>query len=187
MRAGLGATGAVLLSLFVCCAALSTINASIFTGAQIYHALGEDLAVRSLSFWSGSGNDPAQRNLHPECDCTGADRLRRHHQGRFRGDGELHRAGVLWFFLFLVGVSSIILRQRQPNHERPFPHAALSDHAGPVLPDVSLSALFKHCLCEQHAGGRRRAAARHSAAAGRPREGQGLGKKKRPLRFRGGR
>ena len=43
MRAGMGPAGAVLLSLFVCCAALSTINASIFTGARVYHALGQDL------------------------------------------------------------------------------------------------------------------------------------------------
>ena len=31
-----------------------------------------------------------------------------------------YTAPVFWFFLFLVGVSSIILRQREPNHERPF-------------------------------------------------------------------
>ena len=36
----------------------STINASVFTGARVYHALGQDLAVRSLSFWSATGNNP---------------------------------------------------------------------------------------------------------------------------------
>src|SRR5262249_8295689 len=42
MRAGFGASGAIILSLIVVCAALSTINASIFTGARVYHALGQD-------------------------------------------------------------------------------------------------------------------------------------------------
>src|SRR5829696_6558918 len=37
MRLGLGASGAVIVSLIVCCAALSTMNASIFTGARLYH------------------------------------------------------------------------------------------------------------------------------------------------------
>ena len=31
-----------------------------------------------------------------------------------------YTAPVFWFFLFLVGVSSFILRQREPDRERPF-------------------------------------------------------------------
>ena len=115
MRAGIGPVGAVLLSLFVCCAALSTINASIFTGARVYHALGEDLAVRSLSFWSGAGNNP--RNA---IYLQSAIALALIVFGAATKEGfeamVTYTAPVFWFFLFLVGVSSIILRQREPNH-----------------------------------------------------------------------
>ena len=44
MRAAFGASGAIVLSVIVIFAAASTINASIFTGARLYHALGQDLA-----------------------------------------------------------------------------------------------------------------------------------------------
>jgi amino acid transporter len=119
MRAGLGATGAVLLSLFVCCAALSTINASIFTGARVYHALGEDLAVRSLSFWSGTGNNP--RNA---IYLQSAIALALIAFGATTKEGfeamVAYTAPVFWFFLFLVGVSAIVLRQRDGVASRPF-------------------------------------------------------------------
>lgn len=119
MRAGLGPAGAVLLSLFVCCAALSTINASIFTGARVYHALGEDLAVRSLSFWSGTGNNP--RNA---IYLQSAIALALIGFGATTKEGfeamVAYTAPVFWFFLFLVGVASILLRQRDARQARPF-------------------------------------------------------------------
>jgi APA family basic amino acid/polyamine antiporter len=119
MRAGLGPVGAVLLSLFVCCAALSTINASIFTGARVYHALGEDLSVRSLSLWSSTGNNPRnaiylQSAIALALICFGATT-----REGFQAMVE-YTAPVFWFFLFLVGVSSFVLRHREPDRERPF-------------------------------------------------------------------
>ncbi len=119
MRAGLGPAGAILLSLFVCCAALSTINASIFTGARVYHALGEDLAVRSLSLWSGTGNNP--RNA---IYLQSAISLALIAFGASTKEGfeamVAYTAPVFWFFLFLVGVSAFVLRQREPDTPRPF-------------------------------------------------------------------
>ena len=58
MRLGLGPSGAVVVSLIVCCAALSTINASIFTGARLYHALGQDMSLSRLRVWDSVGNNP---------------------------------------------------------------------------------------------------------------------------------
>jgi amino acid transporter len=119
MRSGMGQSGAVLLSLFVCCAALSTINASIFTGSRVYHALGEDLAVRSLSFWSGTGNNPRnaiylQSAIAFALICFGATT-----REGFQAMVE-YTAPVFWFFLFLVGVSAFVLREREPERARPF-------------------------------------------------------------------
>jgi APA family basic amino acid/polyamine antiporter len=119
MRAGMGPLGAVLLSLFVCCAALSTINASVFTGARIYHALGEDLAVRSLSFWSTTRDNP--RNA---IYIQSAISLALIAFGATTKEGfeamVAYTAPVFWFFLFLVGVAAIILRRRDISQERPF-------------------------------------------------------------------
>ena len=119
MRAGMGPIGAVLLSLFVCCAALSTINASVFTGARVYHALGEDLAVRSLSFWSSTGNNP-RNAIYIQSAISFA--LIAFGAATKEGFEAMvaYTAPVFWFFLFLVGISSIILRYRDGIESRPF-------------------------------------------------------------------
>ena len=119
MRAGMGPAGAVLLSLFVCCAALSTINASIFTGARVYHALGEDLSLRRLSLWSGTGNNPRNAIYLQSVIALALIGFGATTREGFQAMVE-YTAPVFWFFLFLVGVSSIILRQREPGRERPF-------------------------------------------------------------------
>ena len=119
MRAGLGPAGAVLLSLFVCCAALSTINASIFTGARVYHALGEDLAIRSLSFWSKTGNNPRNAIYLQSVIALALIGFGATTREGFQAMVE-YTAPVFWFFLFLVGVSAFILRHREPGRDRPF-------------------------------------------------------------------
>ncbi len=119
MRAGLGPVGAVLLSLFVCCAALSTINASIFTGARIYHALGEDLSLRRLSLWSGTGNNPRNAIYLQSAIALALIGFGATTREGFQAMVE-YTAPVFWFFLFLVGVSAFVLRQREPERERPF-------------------------------------------------------------------
>jgi amino acid transporter len=55
-----GDRGAVLLSLIVCVAALTTMNAAIFTGARTTYALGSDFAMfRRLGEWRDTGSTPA--------------------------------------------------------------------------------------------------------------------------------
>src|SRR5688572_2597107 len=54
MRHAFGGAAALGLSLAICATSLSTLNATIFTGARVYHALGEDLtALRGVGAWSG--------------------------------------------------------------------------------------------------------------------------------------
>jgi amino acid transporter len=119
MRAGMGSTGAVLLSLFVCCAALSTINASIFTGARVYHALGEDLSVRSLSIWNATGNNPRNAIYLQSAIALALIGFGATTREGFQAMVE-YTAPVFWFFLFLVGVSAFVLRYRDPDRARPF-------------------------------------------------------------------
>jgi basic amino acid/polyamine antiporter, APA family len=119
MRTGFGATGATVVSLIVCIAALSTMNASIFTGARLYHALGQDLSLEKLRMWDSVRNNPRNAILVQSAIafvlvCFGA----------FARDGFKamveYTAPVFWFFLLLVGVSLFVLRQRDPDRERPF-------------------------------------------------------------------
>ncbi|HEY5899295.1 MAG TPA: amino acid permease [Burkholderiales bacterium] len=59
-RALVGDRGAVVLSLIVCLAALTTMNAAIFTGARTTYALGRDFRFfRSLGSWREAGSTPA--------------------------------------------------------------------------------------------------------------------------------
>ena len=55
-----GDKGAIVLALIVCLAALTTMNAAIFTGARTNYALGRDFgAFRRLGAWRESGSTPA--------------------------------------------------------------------------------------------------------------------------------
>jgi basic amino acid/polyamine antiporter, APA family len=60
MRVAVGEKGVILLAFIVCLAALTTMNAAIFTGARTNYALGRDFgAFRRLGNWRESGSTPA--------------------------------------------------------------------------------------------------------------------------------
>lgn len=64
MRVVTGDRGAVVLSLLVCVAALTTMNAAIFTGARTNYALGRDFSMfGALGRWRASGSTPANALL----------------------------------------------------------------------------------------------------------------------------
>jgi amino acid transporter len=119
MRLGLGNSGAVIVSLIVCCAALSTMNASIFTGARLYHALGQDLSLRRLRLWSNTGNNPRYAILMQSLIAMILVLFGAVSRDGFQAMVE-YTAPVFWFFLLLVGVSFFVLRYREPERERPF-------------------------------------------------------------------
>ncbi len=160
MRVGVGDSAATVVSLIVCVAALSTINASIFTGARLYHALGDDLALSKLSSWSDTGNNPRNAILMQSAIAFGLVIL-----GALARDGFTamveYTAPVFWSFLLLVGIS---LDRAAPARRRPrpaVPDAAISADPDRVLPDLRLSAVFQPGL---H---RRRRLCRRRRAAGR--------------------
>src|SRR5690606_14118661 len=91
---------------------LSTLNATIFTGARGYHALGQDLpALRFLGDWNTEGSKPANA-LIAQCVLTliliGFGALARDGFETMVG----YTAPAFWFFLFLVGVSVFVFRAR---------------------------------------------------------------------------
>lgn len=120
MRRAFGDTGAFILTLFICGAALSTLNATIFTGARVYYALGRDLTgLRGLGVWSARGANPVNAFL-----MQGGIALALVLLGAFTRDGFQtmveYTAPVFWFFMLLVGVSLFVFRWREPERERPF-------------------------------------------------------------------
>ena len=99
---------------------LTSINVTILTGARTSFALGRDFApFRFLAQWSGARAQPVRALL-----LQGAISL------VLVGIGAVTRGGVgsmvvflspvFWLFFFLVGVSLIVLRRREPDAARPF-------------------------------------------------------------------
>jgi basic amino acid/polyamine antiporter, APA family len=120
MQATLGTSGAVLLSVIVVAAALSTMNATIFTGARTNYALGRDFAVfRILGVWKTSSNTPVNALL-----VQGAVALTLVVFASFTPDGfetmVAYTAPAFWLFFLLTGLSLFVLRRQTPLNERPF-------------------------------------------------------------------
>ncbi len=121
MRLAVGDAGAIIVSLIVIvAAAVSTLNATVFTGARTYYALGRDIPLLNvLGIWSPRGHNPRNAFL-----LQGAIALALILFGGMSRDGfenmVAYTAPVFWFFLFMVGLSLIVFRWREPDGERPF-------------------------------------------------------------------
>lgn len=114
MRIAFGPTGATLIAIFVCGAAISTLNATIFTGARVYYALGRDLpGLKFFGIWDAKGENPANAFA-----LQGIIALALVVLGAFTRDGFKtmveYTSPVFWFFMILVGVSLFIFRHREP-------------------------------------------------------------------------
>ncbi len=119
MRTAFGPVGAIILSVIVICAAASTINASIFTGARVYHALGQDLQLERLRIWHVEGNNPRNAIIVQSLISFALIFFGALSQDGFLGM-VLYTSPVFWFFIILVGISVFVLRHKDPNRERPF-------------------------------------------------------------------
>ncbi len=115
-----GAAGAKVTALIVCAMALSTINASIFTGGRTSWALGHSFPLfRALGRSSASGDVPVNAILLQGAICLA-----------LVGLGSTTRKGleymvdyttpVFWLFMIGIGVALFVLRAKDPGRERPF-------------------------------------------------------------------
>ena len=115
-----GSHGAIALALVICCAALSALNGTIFTGARLYRAVGNDLPMlKRLGLDASRGGSPTVAFA-----AQGAVAMSLIVFGAMTRDGfqamVAYTAPVFWLFLLLVGISYFVLRRREPNHQRPF-------------------------------------------------------------------
>lgn len=120
MRASFGDAGAIVISLAVAIAALTSANATIFTGARTAYALGRSVPrLRWLGRWDGGRETPGNALI-----VQGAVALVLVLLGGFSRDGFQNAveftAPVFWLFMLAVGIAVFILRVREPEIERPF-------------------------------------------------------------------
>jgi basic amino acid/polyamine antiporter, APA family len=94
-------------------------NASIFTGARLYHALGQDLSLDRLQVWDAVRNNPRNAIILQSVVAMTLVFFGAIARDGFKAMVE-YTAPVFWFFLLLVGVSFFVLRQKDPQRERPF-------------------------------------------------------------------
>src|SRR5690606_2992564 len=120
MRIIAGPMAAVLLSVMICVAALSTVNATILTGARVYYALGNDVPCLSmLGAWNERGDTPTRALA-----LQGLITLSLILFGAMTENGistmVAYTAPVFWLFMLMSAISLIALRRRDPDKHRPF-------------------------------------------------------------------
>ncbi|MEW6268884.1 MAG: APC family permease [Thermodesulfobacteriota bacterium] len=112
LRLVAGESGAKLLAIVVCVAALTTMNASIITGARADYAFGRDFGLlRLLGTWREAGSTPANALL-----LQGALTLLLVLAASFTPDGftsmVAYTAPVFWTFFLLCGAALFVFRVR---------------------------------------------------------------------------
>lgn len=120
MRVAAGHRGELIVTLAVVIAAISTLNATIFTGSRVFHAMGRDVAaLRWVGRWSERGCTPANGQIAQAVLALALIGV-----GAFTRDGFKamvdYTAPVFWAFLLLVGGSLFVLRWRHPQRVLPY-------------------------------------------------------------------
>ena len=115
-----GTMGAAVIAAFVCVASLSTLNATILTGARSMFALGRNFPpFAALGQHSAGGHAPRNAIIVQAAITIGLVVF-----GAFARDGFQsmveYTAPVFWTFLLLIGISLFVLRWRDPAREIPF-------------------------------------------------------------------
>jgi len=115
-----GPTGAMLMSVIVVAAALTSANATLITGARSVYAVGRDFpALGFIGRWDARSGTPRAAIV-----TQGVLALALVGLGAFARDGfEVaveYTAPVFWLFFLLVGISLFVLRRRDPDLPRPF-------------------------------------------------------------------
>ncbi|MES0401876.1 MAG: amino acid permease [Hyphomicrobium sp.] len=115
-----GEMGAAVVAGIVCVASLSTLNATILTGARSMYALGRSFAPFAvLGKQSADGRSPRNAIIVQAAITIGLVVF-----GAFARDGFQsmveYTAPVFWTFLLLVGISLFVFRWRDPARAIPF-------------------------------------------------------------------
>jgi APA family basic amino acid/polyamine antiporter len=115
-----GTTGVWVISILVAVSALTSVNATIFTGARTNYALGKDFRAFSLlGKWNSHATGPVNAFLVQALISLALISL-----GLITRSGFetiiAYTAPVFWFFFLMVGISLFVLRKKEPGTYRPF-------------------------------------------------------------------
>jgi basic amino acid/polyamine antiporter, APA family len=120
VRRALGGGAERALSLLVAVSALTSANATIFTGARTNYALGRDVRVLSpLARWDRATGTPTVALLVQAAVALALVAFGTLARKGFETMVE-YTAPVFWLFVFLVAVSLFVLRRRDPGALRRF-------------------------------------------------------------------
>ena len=120
MRRAFGESGVWLIGILVAISALTSANATIFTGARTNYAMGRDFPVFSfLGKWNANADAPVNAFIVQGLIALALVCLGLVTRKGFETIVE-YTAPVFWFFFLLVGVALFVLRRKEPQVERPF-------------------------------------------------------------------
>ena len=124
MRAAAGPWGAVAVSVIVMAAALSSVNASMITGARGSFAVGRTVSpLGALGVWRDTAADDSGAPRRALVVQAIISLLLVAFGGATRAGFETmvaYTAPVFWLTLLLMGAALFVLRRREPERERPF-------------------------------------------------------------------
>lgn len=120
MRATTGEIGVVFIGILVAIAALTSANATIFTGARTNYALGRDFQFFSiLSKWNTKTSSPINAFIIQGLIALLLIIIGASTRNGFESMVEF-TAPVFWFFFLAIGVALFVLRIKEPQVKRPF-------------------------------------------------------------------
>ncbi len=120
MQRSVGQGGSQFVSVLVAISALTSANATVFTGARTNYAVGRDFRLfEFLGRWRKNRNTPMNSLLVQGVIALALVLIGTLTRKGFATMVE-YTAPVFWFFFFMVGLALIILRRKDPNISRPF-------------------------------------------------------------------
>lgn len=120
MRLVAGPAGAFVVSLAVLVAAVSTLNATIFTGGRVYFAMARDLTLLpKVGEWHEHRRNPANGLVMQGLVALVLVGLGAATRDGFQAMVD-YTAPVFWGFMLLVGLGLIVLRIREPDRSLPY-------------------------------------------------------------------
>lgn len=131
MRVTVGEAGVFFIGVLVLLAALTSTNATIFTGARTNQALGRDFRFFSfMAKWKSNSSTPVNALIVQGAVATGLIVIGSFARSGFQSMVDF-TAPIFWLFILCTGLSLFVLRHKEPNVHRPFKVPLY-----PVLPAV---------------------------------------------------
>ena len=117
MRQVAGPAGATVVTVAIVVAALSTLNATIFTGARVFYSMARDITLfPRVGEWNARGRTPANGLLMQAGVSLALVALGAATPDGFKAMVD-YTAPVFWGFLLLVAFSLFVLRRREPHRQ----------------------------------------------------------------------